>query len=55
LDSIKKNPKGGKLPSLDELKKDYVKYLLQLTDNDIGEAAEILDVRKTSLQKKKKK
>jgi hypothetical protein len=41
-----------KLPSLDEVKNKYVAYLLDVTGNDIEEAAEILDVPPIFLQKR---
>jgi transcriptional regulator with PAS, ATPase and Fis domain len=46
----KQNP-GEKLPSLEKIKKNYVNYLLYVTDNNLEETAEILDVPQTSLKK----
>jgi transcriptional regulator with PAS, ATPase and Fis domain len=47
----KQNP-DEKLPSMKEIKKNYVRYLLNLTDNNLEETANILDVPQTSLEKK---
>ncbi|UCE40957.1 MAG: hypothetical protein JSV17_16175 [Candidatus Aminicenantes bacterium] len=47
----KQNP-GEKFPSLEEVKNNYVNYLLNLTDNNLKETAKILDVKPTSLEKK---
>jgi len=47
----KQNP-GKKLPSLEEIRKNYVRYLLNVTDNNLEETAKILDVPPTSLEKK---
>lgn len=52
LDMIKKKNSGEKLPSLEEIKKNYVDYLLAATDNDFEETAKILDVSKAALLKK---
>jgi transcriptional regulator with PAS, ATPase and Fis domain len=41
-----------KLPSLEEIKRSYIHYLLKVTDNNLDETAEILDVSRTTLQKK---
>jgi len=55
LDMKKKQNSVEKLPSLGEIKKNYVDYLLAVTDNNLEETAKILDVPQTSLQKKIKK
>lgn len=52
LDMKKKQNPGKKLPSLEEIKKNYVRYLLNETDNNLEETAKILNVPKASLQKK---
>ena len=41
-----------KLPSLEEIKRSYIHYILKVTDNNLDETAEILDVSRTTLQKK---
>jgi transcriptional regulator with PAS, ATPase and Fis domain len=46
----KQNPRE-KLPSLEEIKKNYIQYLLNVTSNNLEETAKILDVPKTSLKK----
>lgn len=55
LDMRKKKNPGAKLPSLDEIKKNYIEYLLAVTDNNMEETARILEVSPTILQKKIKK
>ncbi len=52
LDMKKKQNPGKKLPSLEEIRKNYVRYLLNVTDNSLEETAKILDVPPTSLEKK---
>jgi transcriptional regulator with PAS, ATPase and Fis domain len=52
LDMKKKQNPREKLPSLEEIKKNYVRYLLNVTDNNLKETAKILDVPQTSLEKK---
>ncbi|MEE8605584.1 MAG: hypothetical protein V3S65_09425 [Candidatus Aminicenantaceae bacterium] len=52
LDMKKKQNPSEKLPSMKEIKKNYVQYLLNLTDNNLEETANILDVPQTSLEKK---
>lgn len=52
LDMKKKQNHGENLPSLEEIKKNYVRYLLNVTDKNLEETAKILDVPKTSLEKK---
>jgi DNA-binding NtrC family response regulator len=50
---MKKNQSAGeRLPSLEEVTKNYIHYILKLTDNNLVETAEILDVPRTTLQKK---
>lgn len=39
------------LPSLREIKREYVRYLLDITGNNLEEAATILDVPEMSLKK----
>ncbi len=36
--------KDGELPSLEELERDYMNYVLEITNNDPVATAEILDV-----------
>jgi len=48
----KKNPALDNLPTLDNLKKDYIRYLLKLTDYDIYETAHILNVSPAVFHKK---
>jgi len=48
----KKNPPSNNLPTLENLKKEYVRYLLKLTDNNVSEIAEILDIPGEALNKK---
>ncbi len=52
LEMQKKQSPGKKLPSLEEIKSNYIQYLLDLTKNDLEETAKILDVPKASLLKK---
>lgn len=52
LDMKKRQNRSRKMPSLDEVKNNYVDYLLDLTHNNLEETAEILDVPPTSLQKR---
>jgi len=40
------------LPPLDKLKKEYIVYLLELTNNSIIETAEILNIPRATLKKK---
>jgi hypothetical protein len=49
----KQNP-DKKLPSLEEVKNNYVSYLLDMTGHNIEEAAKILDVPPASLERKAK-
>jgi transcriptional regulator with PAS, ATPase and Fis domain len=51
LDMKKKQNPREKLPSLEEIKKNYIQYLLNVTSNNLEETAKILDVPKTSLKK----
>lgn len=46
----KKNESYLNFPSLDLLKKDYIRYILKLTNNNLKETAAILDVSLYSLQ-----
>ncbi len=48
----KKNPSMDNLPNLDDLKKDYIRYLLKLTDYNVKETAQILNISLTALYKK---
>ena len=51
LDMKKKQNRGDKFPSLQEVKSDYLRYLLELTGNDLERTAKILDVPRASLNK----
>ena len=44
-----------KLPSLEEVKQNYIRYLLDATKNDREETAKILDVSPAFLEKEIKK
>lgn len=48
----KKNHLWDNLPTLDNLKKNYIRYLLKWTDYDIYETAHILNVSLAVLHKK---
>jgi len=48
----KKNSHKNTLPTLDRIKKEYIDYLLELTDNNIIETAEILNIPRATLKKK---
>lgn len=52
LTTNKKNPSLNNLPTLENLKKEYVRYLLKLTDNNVSEIAGILDIPGEALNKK---
>lgn len=41
-------------PSLEELKDEYIAFLLQITEHDIEKAAEILDVSEATIFRKMK-
>ena len=47
----KKNSHKNTLPTLDRIKKEYIVYLLELTNNNIIETAEILNITQAALQK----
>jgi DNA-binding NtrC family response regulator len=51
LELKKKQKPGEKLPSLEDIKKNYIQYLINVTDNNLEETATILDVPQTSLKK----
>jgi DNA-binding NtrC family response regulator len=44
-----KSPTPDNLPTLENLKKEYIDYLLKLTDKNINKTAEILDISQTAL------
>ena len=46
------NSNARELPSLDRLKKEYIEYLLKITDYNKTETAAILDMSIPSLYKK---
>lgn len=52
LDMKKNQSAGEELPSLEEVIRNYIHYILKLTDNNLVETAEILDVPRITLQKK---
>ncbi len=52
LDMKKRQNCSGELPSLDEVKNNYVSYLLDVTNHNLEETAAILDIPPTSLQKR---
>jgi hypothetical protein len=43
-----------KLPTLDDLKSDYIGYILNLTGNNVSEAAEILHVSRPTIHHRKR-
>ena len=47
----KKNSHKNTLPALDRIKKEYIVYLLELTNNNLIETAEILNITQAVLQK----
>ena len=51
LDMKKKQKPGEELPTLEEIKKNYMNYLLNVTQNNFEETAEILGVPQKSLEK----
>ncbi len=51
LEMKKKQTPGEKLPSLEDIKKNYIQYLLNVTGKNLEETATILDVPSTSLKK----
>lgn len=52
LNMKKSKTPGEDLPSLKEIKSNYIQYLLDVTGNDIEETAKILDVPRNDLEKK---
>lgn len=45
----------GNLPSLEDLKKEYIDYILEITLYNLSEAAKILDISRTTLYNKMNK
>ena len=45
----RKSSNNNDLPTLENLKKEYISYLLELTNNNISDSAEILTVSRDSL------
>jgi DNA-binding NtrC family response regulator len=43
-----------KLPTLEDLKSDYIGYVLNLTDNNVSEAAEILHISRPTIHNRRK-
>lgn len=52
LTTHKKNPPLSNLPTLESLKKEYIRYLLKVTDSNLSEAAEILNISREALYNK---
>lgn len=48
----KKKVNSNHLPSLEKLKREYINYLLKVTENRINETAEILNIPHASLCQK---
>ena len=48
----KKNSHKNALPALDRIKKEYIVYLLELTNNNLIETAETLNIPCATLKKK---
>ena len=48
----KKNSHKNTLPALDRIKKEYIVYLLKLTNNNLIETAETLNIPCATLKKK---
>ena len=49
LNQNKKASSTDGLPTLDKIKKEYIDYLLRLTDKDIHQTAAILKISRTAL------
>jgi DNA-binding NtrC family response regulator len=43
-----------KLPTLEDLKSDYIGYVLNLTDNNVSEAAEILRISRPTIHNRRR-
>lgn len=43
-----------KLPTLEDLKSDYIGYVLDITDNNVSETAEILHISRPTIHSRKK-
>ena len=52
LNLYKRNDLLDNLPTLEILKEEYIRYLLELTDFDIHQTAEILDISPEILKRK---
>ena len=52
LTTNKKNPPSNNLPTLENIKKEYIRYLLKLTDNNVSDIAGILDISREALNTK---
>lgn len=52
LSQNSKNPLIDELPTMEKLKKEYISYLLKLTDKNIFETAKILNISRSSLYQK---
>lgn len=52
---INQSDRNDSLPTLDEIKMDYIHYLLKITGNNLAETANILEIPPPLLHKKIKK
>ena len=52
LGQNKKNSQKNTLPTLDRIKKEYIIYLLELTNKNLIETAKILNIPSATLKKK---
>jgi len=55
LNHNRKTSSLDNLPSLENIKKEYIDYLFKLTDKNIHQTAEILDISRTALLDKLEK
>ena len=49
LNQNRKTSSSNSLPTLENIKKEYIDYLYKLTDKNIHKTAEILDISQTTL------
>ena len=49
LNQNRNSSSSDSLPTLDNIKKEYIYYLFKLTDKNIHKTAEILDISRTAL------
>jgi DNA-binding NtrC family response regulator len=52
LSQNSKNSLINELPTMEKLKKEYISYLLKVTDKNILETAKILNISRSSLYQK---